>query len=99
MLCLTLAALALAGCGDDTPDIVPVDQGNACRAVKERLNVKELETRFGKPDRTQDFFGDRVLLYETDDGVTWQFQVSAQQGTFRTLKVEGKREEVVDCPR
>ena len=99
VLCLTLTALALAGCGDDTPDIVPVNRENACKAVKERLDVKELETRFGEPDSSQDFFGDRVVAYEDDDGVRWQFQVSAQTGTFRTLRVEGRREKIVDCPR
>jgi hypothetical protein len=99
VLCLTVVALALAGCADDTPDIVPLNEANACKAVREKLDAKELEGRFGKPDAEQDFFGDRVFAYETDDGERWQFQVSAQAGTFRALRVEGKREKIVDCPR
>lgn len=98
LLALT-AALTLAACSDNTPDIVPVDQAEACKAVKEHLDVDELEKRFGKPDSTQDFFGDSVLAYEDEgEGVKWQFQVSAQAGTFRALRVEGKREDVVQCP-
>ena len=98
LLALT-AALALSSCSDDTPDIVAVDQAEACRAVKERLDLDEIESRFGKPDSTQDFFGDTVVVYDDRrEGVRWQFQVSAQSGTFRALRVEGRREDVVDCP-
>ncbi|HEX8741608.1 MAG TPA: hypothetical protein VF712_00600 [Thermoleophilaceae bacterium] len=101
MLLLTLtAAIAAAGCGDDTPDLVPLSQAEACRAVKERLDAEELETRFGEPDSTQDFFGDQVLAYEDEaEDLRWQFQVSQQAGTFRALRVKGSREEIVDCPR
>jgi hypothetical protein len=98
MLLLTLtAALAVAGCTDDTPDIVPVDREEACRAVKERLDVAGLERRFGEPESSQDFFGDRVVAYE-EGGQRWQFQVSSESGTFRAIEVRGKREQIVDCP-
>jgi hypothetical protein len=100
LLLVLIPALALAACGDDGPEIVEVDQAEACRAVKERLKLTELEDRFGKPDSQQDFFGDTVVAYEDDDaeGVKWQLQVSAQSGTFRAQRVEGRREEQIDCP-
>jgi hypothetical protein len=94
-----IAALALASCGDgDGP--VAIDEAEACRAVKERLTLDEIEARFGEPDSSQDFFGDRVVAYDDEDeeGVRWQFQVSAQAGTFRALRVEGRREEIIECP-
>ena len=98
MLLLTLtAAVALTGCGDGGPDIVGLTEAEACRAVKERLNLEELEERFGKPDGTQDFFGDRVVSYERDE-LRWQFQVTEQAGTFRAIQVEGKREKILACP-
>jgi hypothetical protein len=94
-----IAALALAACGGDDP--VAVDQAEACKAVKERLTLDEIESRFGEPDASQDFFGDRVVAYDDEDeeGVRWQFQVSAQSGTFRALRVDGRREEIVECPK
>lgn len=98
MLSLTLiAAAALAGCADDGPDTVRVTQAEACKAVREKLDVEELEARFGAPDSTQDFFGDRILVYERPDA-KWQFQVSAEAGTFRALRVEGSRERILSCP-
>jgi hypothetical protein len=94
-----IAALALASCGDGD-DPVAVDEGEACKAVRERLTLDEIEDRFGEPDSSQDFFGDRVVAYDDgeEEGVRWQFQVSAQAGTFRALRVEGQREEIVECP-
>lgn len=93
-----LAAAALAaGCGDDAPDFAQLNKDEACKAVREKLTLDKLEDRFGKPDGTQDFFGDTVVAYEGPEDVRWQFQVSAQGGTFRALTVEGSREEVVDC--
>ena len=96
LLLMLAAAVALAGCGDDEPETVALDRDEACKAVKEKLTVAEVEERFGEPDQTQDFFGDTVLSYEHDE-VRWQFQVSAQAGTFRALRVRGAREEVVPC--
>jgi hypothetical protein len=64
--------------------------------VKEKLTVEELEKRFGKPDSSQDFFGDRVLAYNRSD-IQWQFQVTAEAGTFRVLQIKGKRETVLAC--
>jgi hypothetical protein len=99
--CLPLiAAVAVAvtasACGDDTPDPIPVTETEACKAVKEKLKLEAMEERFGEPDGSQDFFGDRVLTYD-DDEVKWQFQVSTQAGTYRALRVEGKGEKVLDC--
>lgn len=94
---LTLAlALTAAGCGggDDT---VELDQAEACKVVKEDLTVDQIEDRFGKPDQTQDFFGDTVVSYTRGDQ-RWQFQVSAQAGAYRALRVRGVREEVLSCP-
>jgi len=101
MLLLTLtAAIAAAGCADDTPDLVALDQAEACKAVKEHLDADELKQRFGDPDTTQDFFGDQVLGYEDErEDVRWQFQVSARSGAYRVARVKGSREEIVDCPR
>lgn len=95
-----LAALALgaSACGNEAPDFADLNQAEACRAVKEKLTLAKLEKRFGKPDGTQDFFGDTVVYYEGVDDVRWQFQVSAQAGTFRALTVKGKREDIVQCP-
>jgi hypothetical protein len=98
MLLLTLITAALAGCADDGPDTVGLTEPEACKAVKERLDAEEIERRFGKPDTTQDFFGDRVVVYQRAE-TKWQFQVSAQSGTFRALKVKGSKEEIIDCPR
>ena len=100
LLLALLAALALAACGDDEPEIVAVDRAEACKAVKERLKLDQLEDRFGQPDSSQDFFGDFVVAYadRDDEDVRWQFQVSAQAGTFRALRVKGQREEIVECP-
>ena len=96
---VTLAlALAAAGCGDDGQDFAQLNQTEACRAVKEKLTLPKLEERFGKPDGRQDFFGDTIVAYEGAEEVRWQFQVSAQAGTFRALTVKGKREDVVPCP-
>ncbi|MDQ3933961.1 MAG: hypothetical protein M3340_04945 [Actinomycetota bacterium] len=92
-----IAALAAAGCDDGGPDPVALSETEACKAVEERLKLDQFDERFGKPDRTQDFFGDSVVTYERGD-VTWQFQVSAQTGTFRALLVEGAREKAIDCP-
>jgi hypothetical protein len=98
MLLLTLiAAAALAGCGDDG-DTVGLTEPEACKAIKERLDLKEIEGRFGKPDATQDFFGDSTVIYQRAE-TKWQFQVSAQSGTFRALKVKGSKEEIIACPR
>jgi hypothetical protein len=91
-----IAALALASCGDGD-GTVDLDEAEACKAVKERLTLDELEERFGEPDSSQDFFGDRVVAYD-DDALKWQFQVSARSGTFRALRVEGQREEAIECP-
>jgi hypothetical protein len=94
---LCAAALAAAGCGDDSRDFAQLNEDEACKAVREKLPLDKLEDRFGEPDRTQDFFGDTVVTYEGAEDVRWQFQVSTQVGTFRALTVEGSREEVVDC--
>lgn len=93
---LTLAAVvALSGCSDDS-DTVGLTEPEACKAVKERLDVEGLERRFGEPDETQDFFGDRVVIYERGE-IRWQFQVTAQAGTYRVLQARGKRETVLSC--
>jgi hypothetical protein len=91
-----LAVLGLAAC-DDGNDTVRLTEASACRAVEERLKLDQFDDRFGEPDRTQDFFGDSVVIYERGE-VTWQFQVGAKTGTFRALRVEGTREQVIDCP-
>jgi hypothetical protein len=91
-----VAAVVAIGCGDDSDDLIPVSEEEACKAVKEKLKLDALEDRFGEPDASQDFFGDRVVTYEDDDA-KWQFQVSARGGTFRALRVEGQREEVLEC--
>ncbi len=90
-------ALAAPGCTDDSDDPIPVTEAEACKAVKERLELDALEDRFGEPDASQDFFGDRVVTYEDDDA-KWQFQVGAQTGTFRAIRVEGNRERILNCP-
>jgi hypothetical protein len=90
-------AVALPGCSDDDNDPIPVTEAEACKAVKEKLKLDALEDRFGAPDRSQDFFGDRVVTYD-DDSVKWQFQVGAETGTFRAIRVEGQRERILDCP-
>ena len=90
-----IAALALAGCTDE-PDRVGLTEPEACKAVKERLDVEELEDRFGEPDTTQDFFGDRVVIYERGE-IKWQFQVTEQTGTFRVLQTRGSRETILAC--
>jgi hypothetical protein len=100
---VTLAAVALAlaaaGCADgDGKDFARLNQTEACKAVREKLTLPKLQERFGKPDGTQDFFGDTIVSYEGAEEVRWQFQISAQAGTFRALTVEGKREEIVECP-
>lgn len=101
VLPVTLATLALAlaatGCAEDGQDFAQLNETEACKAVREKLTREKLEERFGKPDGTQDFFGDTVLSYEGVDDVRWQFQVSAQAGTFRALTVKGQREEIVEC--
>jgi hypothetical protein len=91
-----LAALAVAACGGD--DTVALSEAEACKAVEERLDLEEIENRFGEPDGTQDFFGDTVASYDRGD-VKWQFQVRAEGGTFRVLRQRGAREEIIDCPR
>ncbi len=91
-----IAALALASC-DEGDDPVALNEAEACKAVEERLTLDEIQDRFGRPDSTQDFFGDRVVTYEDDD-VKWQFQVGAQTGTFRAIRVKGNREEILACP-
>jgi hypothetical protein len=96
LLLTLLAALAVTGCAEDDGP-TPLSEAEACRAVKEKLTLEQLEDRFGKPDASQDFFGDRVVAYQ-DDEVKWQFQVGTRNGTFRALQVKGQREEVVDCP-
>lgn len=96
LLCV-IAVLTAAGCDDGEGDAVALSEAEACRAVKERLKLDQLDERFGKPDRTQDFFGDYVVSYERGD-VKWQFQVGAKTGTFRALRVEGVKEEALDCP-
>jgi hypothetical protein len=93
----SVAALALAGCADDDPERVGLTEAEACRAVEEKLDVEGLERRFGEPDSSQDFFGDRVVSYVRGD-IQWQFQVTAQSGTFRVLQIKGKRETVLACP-
>jgi hypothetical protein len=102
VLPVTLATLALAfaaaGCADDDQNFAQLNETEACKAVREKLPLAKLEERFGKPDGTQDFFGDTVVAYEGVDDVRWQFQVSAQAGTFRALTVKGQREEIVECP-
>ena len=97
MLLLTLiAALAAGGC-DDGDDLVPLSEAEACKAVKERLTLDEVEDRFGEPDASQDFFGDRIVSYDADE-LRWQFQIGAKTGTFRAIRVEGQREQVLNCP-
>jgi hypothetical protein len=96
VLLYVLAVLTAAGC-DEGDDTVALSEAEACKAVKERLKVDQVEDRFGEPDRTQDFFGDFVVIYERGD-VEWQFQVGAKTGTFRAIRVKGAREEVIDCP-
>ncbi len=96
MLLSLLAVLALAACDEDADDPAPLNEAEACKAVKERLKLDQLDERFGKPDATQDFFGDSTVTYERGD-VKWQFQVGARTGTFRALRVEGVREEALDC--
>ena len=91
-------AVVLGACGDDSDDLIPVTETEACKAVKERLKLDALQDRFGPPDASQDFFGDRVVTYDDDDEVKWQFQVGARTGTFRAIRVEGKREEILACP-
>ena len=91
-----IVALGLAGC-DEGDDTVALSEAEACKAVKERLKVDQVEDRFGEPDRTQDFFGDFVVTYERGE-IEWQFQVGAKTGTFRAIRVKGAREEIIDCP-
>ena len=99
MLLLTLlATLALAACGNGETELRAVNEIEVCKTVKERLTERQVRARFGEPDDTQDFFGDTVLAYEGLDDVTWQFQVKADGGTFRALRVEGSREQIVRCP-
>jgi hypothetical protein len=93
---LAAAALAVSACTDDADGPIPVTEDEACKAVKEKLKLDALEDRFGEPDATQDFFGDRVVTYD-DEEVKWQFQISAQAGTFRAIRVEGKRERILSC--
>ena len=90
--------LGASACSDDGTDFADLNRTEACRAVTEKLTLAKLEERFGKPDGTQDFFGDTVVSYEGVDEVRWQFQVSAQVGTFRALTVKGQREDIVQCP-
>jgi hypothetical protein len=90
------AVLALAGCSDDDPERVGLTEPEACRAVREKLDVEGLEKRFGEPDSTQDFFGDRVVTYERGE-LRWQFQLTEQAGTFRVIQVRGKRETILAC--
>ena len=96
---LAALAVALGGCGEDARDFAQLNQAEACKAVKERLTLEKLQERFGKPDGTQDFFGDSVVSYLGAEEVRWQFQVNAEAGTFRALRVEGSRERPVECPR
>jgi hypothetical protein len=92
---IAAVAVAVSACSDDD-DPIPVTEAEACKAVKEKLELDALTDRFGEPDASQDFFGDRVLTYEDRDA-RWQFQVSAQGGTYRALRVEGKSEEQLAC--
>ncbi len=94
---LVTLALAAAACSDAGQDFAQLNRTEACKAVREKLTLAKLEDRFGKPDATQDFFGDTVVSYEGPEDVRWQFQVSAQAGTFRALQVKGSREELVEC--
>jgi hypothetical protein len=94
LLLTLLATLALAACGGD--DTVGLSESEACKAVKEKLDVEEIEDRFGKPSGTQDFFGDTVVSYDRGE-VKWQFQVSVQSGTFRALRQKGAKEDIVEC--
>jgi hypothetical protein len=95
LVLLLIAAVAVTACAD-SDDPVEVTETEACKAVKEKLELRALTDRFGEPDRSQDFFGDRVVTY--DDGEQkWQFQVSAQAGTFRAIRVEGSKEEILAC--
>ena len=96
LLLTLLAVFAGAGCGDDD-DPTPLSEAEACKAVKEKLTLEQLEDRFGAPDASQDFFGDRVVAYD-DEEVRWQFQVGTRNGTFRAIQVKGRREQVLDCP-
>ncbi len=77
-----ILALATAACGGGDDD-VELSQAEACKVVREDLTVDQIEERFGKPDQTQDFFGDTVVSYTRGDE-RWQFQVSAQAGAYRT---------------
>ena len=96
LLLTLLVPLAFGGCAeDDTP--VALSEAEACKAVKERLSLDGLTDRFGEPDASQDFFGDRVVTYE-DEPLKWQFQVGAKTGTFRAIRVEGQRERTLSCP-
>jgi hypothetical protein len=96
MMLTLVAVLVATGCGEgDGP--TPLSEAEACKAVEEKLTLEQLEERFGEPDGSQDFFGDRVVAYQ-DDEVRWQFQVGTRNGTFRALQVKGQREEVLDCP-
>jgi hypothetical protein len=96
LLLLALTALLLAGCSEDN---VPagLNRAEACRAVREHLDARGIASRFGKPDSTQDFFGDVVLSYDRA-GIRWEFQVSATAGTYRAAQVRGTREQGLTCP-
>jgi hypothetical protein len=94
---IATVVLVVSACGDDSADPIPVTEAEACKAVEERLKLDALEERFGSPDASQDFFGDRVVTYDDAD-VKWQFQVGAETGTFRAIRVKGKREEILACP-
>jgi len=97
LLLPALTALLLTGCSEDNPLHAGLNKTEACRAVKERLDARGIATRFGKPDTTQDFFGDSVLSFDRV-GVRWEFQVSATAGTYRALQVKGAQEQVLSCP-
>ena len=95
LLLTLLPVIAAAGCSD-AEGPTALSEAEACKAVAERLTLPKLEDRFGKPDRSQDFFGDRVVTYD-DDELKWQFQISARAGAFRAAQVKGQREEILDC--
>jgi hypothetical protein len=96
LLCLALLAAFAAGCSKDNLR-AGLNETEACKAVKEHLDANAIAGRFGKPDATQDFFGDSVVSYDRA-GIRWEFQVSAKVGTIRALQVKGSSERPLTCP-